>query len=100
MLKPLPKSLLTLEPNSDVTEVMTNVCIDSEEQAHITIHSNQRRNPHNPDYDMSIPLATYDEAMKHPDHTCWLTTMKVELQTMKEMGIYQLMKLPAGHKAI
>jgi len=92
------ESIEDVEPNPDVSELMANVVI--EEQAHVAIRSNQRRNPHNPDYDMNIPPATYEEAMKCPDHARWLAAMKMELQTMKEMGVYELTQLPAGRKAI
>lgn len=87
-----------VEPNADVPDLVANVVI--EEQAHIAIRSNKKRNPHAPDYDMSIPPATYDEAMKRSDSDQWLAAMKAELQTMKDMGVYRLTKLPPGRKAI
>jgi hypothetical protein len=62
----IPEDLTNIESNVDVMEVMANICI--EEQAHITICSNRKRNP-NPDYDIVILPATYNEAMQCSDHT-------------------------------
>jgi hypothetical protein len=98
-VEPMPTDNITdVEPNVDVTEVMANIVI--EEQAHVAIRSNCKRNPSSPDYDMSIPPATHDEAVKRSDHVHWLNAMKAELSTMKEMNVYQLTTLPEGWKAI
>ena len=77
---------------------MANVVI--EEQAHITIRSDKRHDPSSPSYNMGILPATYEETMQRPDSDQWLETMKAELQTMKEMCVYKLTKLPEGRKAI
>jgi hypothetical protein len=88
------ENIMDIEPNVDIPEVVANVCI--EEQANIALWSNRKCNPHSPDYDMSIPPTTYDEAMKHTDHAQWLAAMEAKLTTMKEMGVYRLTKLPEG----
>jgi hypothetical protein len=95
---PPEEDLTVVEPNIDIPEVMANICI--EEQAHIALRSNRRRNPSNPDYDMSLPPTTYEEAMQHSDSAHWLAAMKAELHTMKDMGVYKLTKLPEGRKVI
>jgi hypothetical protein len=94
----IPEDLTNIESNVDITEAMANACI--EEQAHVAICSNHKRNPSNPDYDMAIPPATYNEAMQCSDHALWLAAMKAELSTMKNMSVYKLVKLPEGRKAI
>jgi hypothetical protein len=97
-LEDIPEDLTVVEANADVPEVMTNVVI--EEQANVAIRSNRKRNPSTPDYDMAIPPATYDEAMKRSDREHWLTAMKAELSIMTEMHVYRLTKLPEVRKAI
>ena len=86
--------LKPIEENNAVPEAVANVVI--EEQAHITIRSNKRHNPLVPDYDMGIPPATYEEAMQQSDRDEWLAAMNKELQTMKDMGVYKVAKLPEG----
>jgi hypothetical protein len=49
---------------------------------------------------MGIPLVTHDEAIQCPDKDQWLTAMETELQTMKDMNVYETMSLPEGRKAI
>lgn len=80
------ENLGDIEPNEDVSEIVANVVI--EEQAHLAIRSDKRRDPHAVDYDLKIPPATYDEAMQ------------TELTTIKEMNIYKIAELPKGRKAI
>lgn len=41
-----------------------------------------------------------DEAVKHPDKEEWMAVMMKELQTMKNMAVYKVSKLPEGRKAI
>lgn len=48
---------------------------------------------------MKIPPATYDEATQRPDKDKWLKAMRTELQTMKDMKVYKVTKLPEGRKA-
>ncbi|KIK15153.1 hypothetical protein PISMIDRAFT_16718 [Pisolithus microcarpus 441] len=49
---------------------------------------------------MSIPPATYEEAMKRSDHVGWMEAMKKELGTMKEMGVWTLVEPPPGRKLV
>ena len=98
-------SLRPIESNGDVSDLATDVIIEEqahviEEQAHIAIRSDKRRDPSSPDYDMSIPPATYDEAVQRPNHEQWLEAMKTERQTMKDMNVYKVAELPEGRKAI
>ena len=98
-------SLGAIELNNDVPNIAADVAIGKqahviEEQAHIAIRSDKRQDPSTPDYGMSITPATYEEAMLWPDHELWLTEMKTELQTMKDMNIYEIAELPEGCKAI
>lgn len=94
----MPANLEDVEPNPDVPEVLANLMI--EEQSNIAIRSNKRRNPASPDYDMSIPPATFEEAMLCLDRAEWLEAMQKELQIMREMKVYEMKKLPEGRKAI
>lgn len=86
--------LWQIEQNSAIPETVANIII--KEQAHITIRSDKHHDPLVLDYDMGIPLATYEEAMQHSDCDEWLTAMKKELQTMKDMGVYKVAQLPEG----
>ena len=98
-------SLQAIEPNVVVPNAAVGVVVKehahtADEQAHITIHSNKRCDPTQPDYDMSIPPATYEEAVQRADKNEWLEAMKAELQTMKEMNVYVATPLPSNRKAI
>ena len=83
-----------IEEGEEIPAVVANVII--EEQAHITLCSDKWHNPSAPDYDMKLPPATYEEVMQRPDKDKWLEAMQAELQTMKDMNIYKVMKLPKG----
>jgi hypothetical protein len=91
-------SLKAIEPDEALPDATAGVVI--EEQAHITIRSDKHHDPTQPDYDMSIPPATYEEAVQHADKEKWLEAMKAELQTMKEMNVYTTTSLPSNRKAI
>ncbi|KIK18677.1 hypothetical protein PISMIDRAFT_14173 [Pisolithus microcarpus 441] len=60
----------------------------------------EHQDPSQPGYDMSIPPATYEEAMKRSDHAGWMEAMKKELGTMKDMGVWTLVELPPGRKLV
>jgi len=47
----------------------------------------------------SEPL-TYSDAVSHPDANLWLGAMGVELNTFKEIGLYQEVKMPPNRKII
>lgn len=49
---------------------------------------------------MSIPPATYDEAVRRADHEGWREAMEKELGTMKEMGVWKLVEPPQGRKLV
>ena len=55
-------SLKAIEPDPILPDATTGVVI--EEQAHITIRSDRRRDPTQPNYDMAVPPATYEEAVQ------------------------------------
>lgn len=93
-----PDNLENMEPNEDVPEALANLIV--KEFSNVAIRSDQKRNPSDPNYDMGIPPASYNEAVLHPDRDLWLAAMKAELATMKEMKVYKLATLPEGRKAI
>ena len=98
-------SLRAIESNDVISDLTADIVIGEqahiiEEQAHTAIRSDKRRDPSSPDYNMSIPPATYDEAIQCPDHEQWLAAMNTELQMMKDMKVYELTELPEGRKAI
>ena len=70
------------------------------EQSNLSIRSDTRRDPSQVGYDMAIPPATFDEAMKRSDHLEWKAAMERELGLMKEMGVWELMEPPPGRKLI
>ena len=90
--------LREVESDLSIPSVVANVVI--EEQAHITIRSDHWHDPTSPGYDLKIPLAMYNEAVKCPDKEEWMAVMTKELQTMKDMAVYKVLKLPEGRKAI
>jgi hypothetical protein len=92
------ESLGDIEPHKDVSDIVANVVM--EEQAHLAIRSDKRRDPHAVGYDMKIPPATYEEAMQRPDKDEWFKVMQTELTTMKDMNVYKVAELPKGRKAI
>lgn len=79
-------------------QVLANLIIT--ELACISIRSDSRRNPSAPGYDLKIPPATYDEALRRPDRDLWLAAMRKEINLMSEMTVYELVPLPADRKAI
>lgn len=64
------------------------------------ICSDCRRDPTSLGYDLKIPPTTYNEAIKCPDKEEWMAAMTKKLQTMKDMAVYKVLKLPEGKKAI
>ncbi|KIK15738.1 hypothetical protein PISMIDRAFT_114673, partial [Pisolithus microcarpus 441] len=49
---------------------------------------------------MSVPPATYEEAIKRSDSAGWREAMDKELKTMKEMGVWKLVEPPPGRKLV
>jgi len=45
-------------------------------------------------------LKTYNEAMASPDASEWLAACKEEMQTWKELEVYDIIPQPKGHKVI
>ena len=90
--------LRKVESDLSIPSIVANVVI--EEQAHIMICSDHWRDPTSLGYDLKIPPAMYDEAVKHPDKEEWMAAITKELQTMKDMAVYKVSKLPEGSKAI
>ncbi|KIK15938.1 hypothetical protein PISMIDRAFT_16132 [Pisolithus microcarpus 441] len=86
------------EENEVFVEHQVNLIIT--EQSHLSIRSDTHRDPGQPGYDMSIPPATYKEAMKQSDHEGWKEAMEKELRTMKEMGVWKLVEPPCGRKLV
>ena len=70
------------------------------ELAFLSICSDRPRNPSSSSYDLKIPPATYSEAKRRPDFDVWEGTVVKELDSLQSMGVYELVRLPAGRKAI
>ena len=66
----------------------------------MSIRSDRPRNPSSSSYDLKIPPATYSEAKQRPDFDVWEGTVVKELDTLQSMGVYELVRLPPGRKAI
>lgn len=65
-------------------------------QAHLSIQSDPQWNPAGPEYDMGVPPATYDKAIKCSNCGDWLQAMKTELGMMSEMRVWELVEPPPG----
>ena len=70
------------------------------EHAHLAICSDTRQDPGSPGYDMGIPPATYDEAMRRPNVDRWRAAMEKEMGLLRDMKVYDLVPLPPGAHAI
>jgi hypothetical protein len=55
------------------SETLVNLLIA--DHVHLAIHSHSHHDPADPSYDMSLPPATYDEAMQHADAGHWHAAM-------------------------
>ena len=71
-----------------------------EELACLSLRSDMPRNPLAPDYDLSLPPATYKESQLCLDADIWQACVDKELGLMKSMGVYALAILPPGRRAI
>lgn len=49
---------------------------------------------------VSPTLSTYHEAIKSADTPSWLEAIKAEHNMIKRTGMYELINLPCGHKAL
>jgi len=79
-------------------QVMANLIVV--EVASLSVRSDTRRNPMAEGYNMKIPPATYDEAIRRPDSDHWLAAMRKEMNLMSEMNVYELVPLPLDRRAI
>ncbi|KAG1792182.1 uncharacterized protein HD556DRAFT_1239751, partial [Suillus plorans] len=98
---PIPTDPDAILPESEEVgfpQVIANLIVV--EVASLAIRSDTRRNPLANGYDLAIPPATYDEAMRRPDSDHWLAAMRKEINLMSEMNVYELMPLPAERRAI
>ena len=68
--------------------------------ANLAVQSNIRHDPGSPGYDLSIPPATYEEAMWCPDADKWRAVMEKEMGLLCDMQVYNLVSLPPGAHAI
>lgn len=75
----ISEDLEAIKPNVNISNILTNLII--EEHSNVTIRSNYCCNLSAPDYDLKIPLATYDEVMRHSDQNKWLTAMQANVET-------------------
>jgi len=103
-LTPIPESPTGLSESAEsatddtLPDVVMNLVIL--EHAHLAIRSDTRRDPGAPGYDMGIPPATYDEAMRRSDADRWRAAMEKEMTLLREMKVYDLVRLPLGAHAI
>ena len=99
-LTPLPESPESVDADDALpfSDAIVNLVIA--EQAHLAIQSNTRRDPGSPGYDMGIPPATYDEAMRRSDADRWRIAMDKEMGLLRDMKVYDLVCLPLGVHAI
>ena len=49
---------------------------------------------------LDIEPLTFNNTIEHPDANLWLAAMEVELNTFKEIGLYQEVGMPCDHKII
>ena len=99
-LMPLPESSESMDADDALpfSDAVVNLVIA--EQAHLAIQSNTHHDPGSPGYDMGIPPATYDEAMRRSDASRWCAAMDKEMGLLREMKVYDLVYLPLGAHAI
>jgi hypothetical protein len=98
---PPPPPLEPIDPDDDeigFPQVIANLIIV--EVAALSVRSDTRRNPLAAGYDLRIPPATYDEAIRRPDSDHWMAAMRKEMNLMSEMSVYELVPLPEGRRAI
>ena len=70
------------------------------EHANLAVRSNIRHDPGSPGCDLSVPSATYEEAMWRPDADKWRAAMEKEMGLLHDMQVYDLVSLPPGAHAI
>ena len=104
-LTPLPDSpnsdLLLDGDNSDslpFSEAVVNLVLVK--HTNLTICSNTRRDPGTPGYNLGVPPATYEKAMRRPDADRWTAVMEKEMGLLHNMQVYDLVPLPPGAHAI
>lgn len=103
-----PLSPLTEESGSDLSPSDTSVgplssaVVDLviSKHTHLAIRSNTRHDPADPTYDLSVPPATYDEAVRRSDAPRWRAAMDKEIEQLRSMNVYSLVPLPPGGHAI
>ena len=104
-LTPLPDSpnsdLLLDGDNSDslpFSEAVVNLVLVK--HTNLTICSNTRHDPGTPGYNLGVPPATYEKAMRRPDADRWTAVMEKEMGLLHNMQVYDLVPLPPGAHAI
>lgn len=102
-----PSSAPSLDSPSDSSNISLDIDdylqrdIESTlEATFLSIRSDIHRDPQSPGYDLSIPPASHNEAMLHPDVEKWKEVQKKEFRMLKEMKVYVEEDLPVGRKAI
>ena len=93
-----PDSIASADDAPPLSDAIINLVIA--EQAHLAIWSDTCRDLGSPGYDMGIPPATYDEAMRRSDVNRWHTAMDKEVTLLQDMKVYDLVPLPPGLHAI
>jgi len=103
-LTPLPDSPDPDSPDGDnsdslpFSEAVVNLVLV--EHTNLAICSNTHCDPGTPGYDLGVPPATYEEAMRRPDADRWTAAMEREMGLLHNMQVYDLVPLPPGAHAI
>lgn len=93
-----PEAIPVEDDEAGFPQVLANLI--AVEVACLSIRSDTRRNPLSAGYDLKIPPATFDEAMRRPDSDHWMAAMRKEMNLMSEMNVYELVALPPDRRAI
>lgn len=83
--------------DDDGAEIDESFCI-LEELAYIA-HKAPTRG-YTKDYDLNIPPKNYAEAVSRSDAEKWREAMKEEMDGFEDMGVYEVVDLPQGRRAV
>jgi hypothetical protein len=89
-------SFVSLDVEDYLQRDVESIC----EATLLSIHSDIRRDPRAPGYDLTLPPSNHNEAMLRPDANEWRKVEEKEFGMLKEMKVYVEEMLPEGRKAI
>jgi hypothetical protein len=93
-----PDAIVVDDNEAGFPQVIANLIVA--EVMCLLIRSDTRRNPLATGYDLKIPPAMFDEAMRCPNTDHWMAAMRWEINLMSEMNVYELVPLPSEHHTI